>query len=296
MTSEGHWSRLNLAVRTQVQSKAPDLWLVSSEGFSLPTFASLLTLHSSLLRTLIPSSFSWSSSSSPSSSTSSLSLPIPALPLSLLLSLLSEGSVSHSLPYNPLEVLEAAELLGIDIDIHVVDKAEQTPPVESEASLGSFLKPDEDSKLDVNLGETMEMEADGTFECKTCDYTTTRKGNMRNHKQVHSSNEPFYKCPSDGCSFKTKAKSHMRIHTGAKHKGLRIDCSFCDYQTAYRKDLGKHIEKKHTSGTSPFAAPCNICNFKGLDVDELKIHINNRHRHNKLPQTEDLKFSTNIEG
>ena len=289
---EGHWARLNLALSRELLWKAPNLWLVSSEGFSLPTHTSLITLHSPLLKTLLSSSSSLEFSCS-----NSLSVPVPALPLSLLLTLLSEGSVSHSLPYNPLEVLEAAELLGIDIDIHVVDKTEQTPPPdESEAVLGSFLKPDEDSKLDVNLGETMEMEADGTFECKTCDYTTTRKGNMRNHKQIHSSNEPFYKCPSDGCSFKTKAKSHMRIHTGAKHKGLRIDCSFCDYQTAYRKDLGKHIEKKHTSGTSPFAAPCNICNFKGLDVDELKIHINNRHRHNKLPQTEDLKFSTNIEG
>ena len=276
---EGHWARLNLALSRELLWKAPNLWLVSSEGFSLPTHTSLITLHSPLLKTLLSSSSSLEFSCS-----NSLSVPVPALPLSLLLTLLSEGSVSHSLPYNPLEVLEAAELLGIDIDIHVVDKAEQTPPpVESEASLGSFLKPDEDSKLDVNLDETMEMEADGTFECKTCDYTTTRKGNMRNHNKVHSSNSPLYKCPSGGCMFKTKRKSHMQTHDEAKHKGLRFDCNLCDYQTAYRKDLGRHIEGKHKSGTSAFAWPCEICNFKGFDISELKIHINIRH--NKLPKT-----------
>ena len=95
----GHWARLSLAMRSQLSSKTPDLWLVSSEGFSLPTFASLLTLHSPLLRTLL-------SSTTNTSSTSSLSLPVPALPLHLLLSLLSQGSVSHHVPFNPLEVFQ----------------------------------------------------------------------------------------------------------------------------------------------------------------------------------------------
>ena len=191
-----------------------------------------------------------------------------------------------NLPDNLFQVLEAAELLGIDIDIHVADKIEETPPtIEREESPGgSFLIAQtttaEDSKLEV-----IKMEEDGTFQCKACDYTTTRKEDMKNHDKVHSSNNPFYKCPSGGCMFKTKAKSHMRIHDEAKHKGLRFDRKFCDYQTAYKKDLGKHIERKHESGTSPFTWPCDICNFKGLDVSELKVHINKRHK--KLPQAMD---------
>ena len=88
------------------------------------------------------------------------------------------------------------------------------------------------------------MKEDGTFEWKTCAYMTTRKRNMINHNRVHSPS--IYKCQSEGCAFKTKAKRRMRIHEEAKHKGVRIDSNFCDYQTAYRKDLGKHIEKKNT--------------------------------------------------
>ena len=117
----GHWARLNSALETQLLSISPDLWLVSSEGYSLPTYASLLTLHSPLLKDILSSN----------NSSTSLSLPVPALPLGLLLSLLAQGSVSHKVPFNPLEVfffimsnnlsnehwfqqvLEAAELLGI---------------------------------------------------------------------------------------------------------------------------------------------------------------------------------------
>ena len=42
----GHWDRLNRALRGHLSSTPPDLWLVSSEGFSLPTHSSLLRLVS----------------------------------------------------------------------------------------------------------------------------------------------------------------------------------------------------------------------------------------------------------
>ena len=102
----------------------------------------------------------------------------------------------------------------------------------------------------MDLEEALEMKEDKTFECKTCAYTTTRKRNMINHNRVHSPS--IYKCQSEGCAFKTKAKSHMQIHEEVKHKGVRIDCNFCDYQMAYRKDLGKHIEKKTHKWDFPF--------------------------------------------
>ena len=90
----GHWARISSAVRSQLCSSPPDLWLVSIEGFHLPTHLSLLTLHSPLLKDILSSN----------NSSTSLSLPVPALPLGLLLSLLAQGSVSHKVPFNPLEV------------------------------------------------------------------------------------------------------------------------------------------------------------------------------------------------
>ena len=241
----GHWDRVSLAVRTQLLSNPPDMWLVSSEGFSLPTYTSLLTLHSPLIKALL--------SSTSTSSTFSLSLPVPALPIQLLISLLSQGSVSHHVPFNPLQVLEAAELLGIDIDIHVSN--EQTTPLQSsqQSPKSENLVKEEVLAGDVKLAVTKE-EHDGTLQCKICDHTASRKSNLNQHtKMIHSTNSPLYKCPSLGCIFKTKEKYYMRSHNEAKHKGVRFDCSLCQYQTPYKKSLRRHIERKHTSGTTPFA-------------------------------------------
>ena len=116
----GHWARISSAVRSQLCSSPPDMWLVSIEGFHLPTHLSLLTLHSPLLKALLSSSTTSTTNSSINSTTNSLSLPITALPLHLLLSLLSEGSVSHHVPFNPLEVFHHLSVAFITMKIFLM--------------------------------------------------------------------------------------------------------------------------------------------------------------------------------
>ena len=146
-------------------------------------------------------------------------------------------------------MLEAAELLGIDIDIHVENPNEQKPPQENShqgLKLENLVNK-EDLVVDVKPAETEEAQ-DGTLQCKSCDHTASRKSNLNKHiKMIHSSNNPLYKCPSIGCIFKNKDKYHMKSHIEAKHKGVRFDCSFCQYQTPYKKSLRKHIEARHTT-------------------------------------------------
>ena len=264
-----HWGRLNLAVKSELSWKPPDLWIVSKEGFYLPTSTSLLILHSSLLNTILSSS---------NMSSSCIFLPIPALPISFLLTLLSEGAVSHNLTFNPHQVLEAAELLGIDIDIHV--EANTGPPAIENESVQVIFTEDHKKEVKYELTEAIE---DDSFLCKLCDYSTTTKTNLGEHKKTHLPENSMYKCRIDGCIFKAKTKNHMKTHNEAKHKGMRYNCHLCDYQTAYRKDLGRHLEGKHKSGASPFAWPCNICHFRGMDTTELQIHVNKRHKkHSKM--------------
>ena len=266
-----HWGRLNLAVKSELSWKPPDLWIVSKEGFYLPTSTSLLILHSSLLNTILSSS---------NMSSSCIFLPIPALPISVLLTLLSEGAVSHNLPFNPHQVLEAAELLGIDIDIHVEANTGPAPPAIENESVQDTSSDDHKIELKYELTEAIEGDS---FLCKLCDYTTTSETNLREHKKTHLPENSMYKCRIDGCTFKAKTKNHMKTHNEAKHKGMRYNCQLCDYQTAYRKDLGRHLEGKHKSGASPFAWPCNICHFRGMDTTELQIHVNKRHKkHSKI--------------
>ena len=93
---------------TSLRLSPPNIYIVSSEGFSIPTHSLLLTLHSFSLSSLL--------SSLPTSPLPSLHLPFPALPLSSLLSLLATGKSSSSASFNPLLVVEAAEMLGINLD------------------------------------------------------------------------------------------------------------------------------------------------------------------------------------
>ena len=188
-------------------------------------------------------------------------------------------------------MLEAAELLGIDIDIHVANQNEQTPsPDNSEQPLepeGLVMKEElvagEDVKEEGVADDVIKEEDDGTFQCKICDYKTTRKGNksnMHRHvKMVHSSNSlPVYKCPLPGCIFRTKQKTRMKYHNEGKHKGVRFNCGFCQYQTHYRENLLKHIEARHAAGEEAFAwQACDLCNFKGLDLADLKSHTKIKH-------------------
>ena len=185
-------------------------------------------------------------------------------------------------------MLEAAELLGLDIDIHVANPNEQIPPLQNsqQSPKPENLVKKEGLAGDVKLTVT-EEEDDGTLQCKSCDHKASRKGNLNKHiLMIHSTNSPLYKCPSLGCLFKTKEKSHMKSHNEAKHKGVRFDCSLCPYQTPYKKSLRRHIETKHTSETTPLAWPCDLCHFKALDEAELRNH--NKIKHNRHIQRQSM--------
>ena len=197
------------------------------------------------------------------------------------------------------KVLEAAELLGIDIDIHVGNQNEETPEDNNQTLepedlvMKEELAADEDVKedgvADDDTDDAIEEEEDGTFQCKRCDYKTTRKsnkGNLRRHiRMVHSSNSPIYKCSVPGCTYITKGKSRMRAHTEGKHNGVRFDCGFCEYQTPYRENLGKHVDARHADEKTAFAWPCDLCNFKGLFESELKTHNKIKHERRLYKQS-----------
>ena len=114
-------------VRSIMDSKLeeiPDLWLVSSEGFHIPTHSFLLTLHSRFMKDLLSNSHL----------KTSVNIPIPALPLSMLISLLRKGNLSLSnneLLDNDLNIMLAARVMGIDMnDVRtmLLENEAQQPP------------------------------------------------------------------------------------------------------------------------------------------------------------------------
>ena len=100
MAASSHAARLSLSLSLLTSSDKPDMSLVSLEGFHLPTYSILLSLHSPYLRSLL----SLSSSSLSSSSSLAISVPLPAQPIASLLNLLVTGDSKQQQSFDPIQV------------------------------------------------------------------------------------------------------------------------------------------------------------------------------------------------
>ena len=247
---------------TLVPSLPPDLWLVSSEGFHLPTNRFLLALYAPDLNQLI------SSSSSSSSLPTSISIPMPALSVSLLLTLLTTGNIAQDSLFSPLDLLQTAELLGIDLgDIEIINSSKSSSEARNDSHIKAEIAEKERICKDVDIlppkrerDEAVEspcvqtesqkiamLEAnflhDGiNFTCKQCDHTTDQSESLMKHLKSHR--DIKYKCTR--CEFISN-KYHLKSHIKAKHTEQRYDCTECEFSTPYKKDLWRHFNKKHGS-------------------------------------------------
>ena len=107
MAAASHADRVSLSLSLLTSSDKPDMSLVSLEGFHLPTYSILLSLHSPYLRSLLslssPSSL-FSPSSLSSSSSLAISVPLPAQPIASLLNLLVTGDSKQQQSFDPIQV------------------------------------------------------------------------------------------------------------------------------------------------------------------------------------------------
>ena len=95
MAAASHADRLSLSLSLLTSSDKPDMSLVSLEGFHLPTYSILLSLHSPYLRSLLSLS---------SSSSLAISVPLPAQPIASLLNLLVTGDSKQQQTFDPIQV------------------------------------------------------------------------------------------------------------------------------------------------------------------------------------------------
>ena len=265
-----------------------DLWLVSSEGYSLPSHSLLLCLHSPSLRHLL--------SSLPSPNC--LSLPLPALTLSSLLSLLTSGSCSSSVNFNPTLVIEAADMLGINLeDIQIktskMDKEECSDFLDNPDKVKA--EPEEESwpleiyeqnnheftseKISVVVVEknvdinSLLDKSTGIYHCNECKYDTQIIHKIKQHqKTIH---QRKYKC--EHCEYETKCKYHVQLHMESKHTGVRYDCDQCNFQTAHKKNVDRHIESKHATDKKNKKYKCDMCDFKTFVKINLRAHGRKAH-------------------
>ncbi|XP_023223337.1 zinc finger protein 729-like [Centruroides sculpturatus] len=108
------------------------------------------------------------------------------------------------------------------------------------------------------------------FKCSACHFHTKSKLVLLHHEKTKHLKKKFYRCLQ--CVYVTHVKSrytkHVRYHSLSK-----IKCPHCDFKTAYKWNLDRHMKNHISEGSYR----CPKCCFSAHSKQSLTIHIVNHH-------------------
>nr|XP_046255777.1 zinc finger protein ZFAT-like isoform X2 [Scatophagus argus] len=109
------------------------------------------------------------------------------------------------------------------------------------------------------------------YVCSMCDYAGRSRSNLKTHMNRHNT-ERRHLCDLCGKKFKSKVtlKSHRLSHTD---EGKRFQCSECDFTSASKPSLLRHMEQH--AEFKPFR--CAHCHYSCNIAGPLKRHYNLKH-------------------
>ena len=118
--------------------------------------------------------------------------------------------------------------------------------------------------------------------CSLCDYQTRYKSKLRMHimKRHGGEDDPQqlknqllessggYNC--EFCSFETTQLKYLKQHVlGVHNPEKSFRCDICDYATAFKNNLEKHMQKH--SSEKPYK--CELCDFESKHKEYIKKHV-----------------------
>ena len=99
-------------------------------------------------------------------------------------------------------------------------------------------------KRDVLMKYVIEMQGSTKHACIHCDYTSSNKSNLRDHrKRMHEAKQ--YKC--DECDYKASVYYMLKRHIDSQHAGIRYDCEECGYTVRRKSSLTRHFNQEHVN-------------------------------------------------
>ena len=127
-----------------------------------------------------------------------------------------------------------------------------------------------DDCFDETLKDKNNVKSDGRIE--------KREGKLKGKSKrplISKTNvQTVHKCSI--CDYKTALKPHLKRHIESVHQGIKpFKCTLCEYEGSVKLSLEKHIESVH-EGIKPFK--CSICDFKTAFEPHLKRHIESLHQ------------------
>lgn len=84
-----------------------------------------------------------------------------------------------------------------------------------------------------------------TYECKDCNYTTTRQRDLKEHEMANHYEGTVHVCE---CGSKFKTRRLLQIHVNATHnQNFTFACLFCEHSCKTRSGMRKHLIRHHSS-------------------------------------------------
>ena len=88
------------------------------------------------------------------------------------------------------------------------------------------------------------------------------------------------------CVYEGKNEDEIDIHMMSIHKQFRNQCNLCDYKTATKQELEKHVQTKHLTlkvdivVKEQIVLSCDQCDYKCMLNIQLKNHVKRNHKTN----------------
>ena len=119
-----------------------------------------------------------------------------------------------------------------------------------------------------------ENSSNNKWQCEICNKFFAYKNNLTRHKKYGHLSTKAFKCDYDQCKKTFKSKYRLNDHKKKTHSSKNFKCNLCNYKTAIKYDLKKHINKH----TKKIEYTCNHegCNFKTLWPQNLNTHKKNQ--------------------
>ena len=89
-------------------------------------------------------------------------------------------------------------------------------------------------------------------------------------------NKDMWTCSQ--CDYYSARKIYLKRHIQVKHEGMKYDCKKCDNQYATIEKLKHHVKSVHEG----LKFTCNECNFQFTRRDSLTYHTKSQHESMKL--------------
>lgn len=124
-----------------------------------------------------------------------------------------------------------------------------------------------EERLKIHIAEVHDKAK--KFKCSHCEYTSTRKEQLKMHMRSHTGDKP-YAC--DTCNYRSSDHNALRRHKKQHSKEHVYKCKHCPYTAIQSTVFTSHMISKHPDVENGIHQ-CNYCPFKTVNKDKYVLHL-----------------------